>query len=165
VAREIREADDTESDVMSLNAADFRGIEDVRELVKISGIGPMTGKHRVIILDEAHQLTKPAQNLLLNEFEREWGESGPVWVLCTMSRDEVIKPLRDRCPASFKLEEMGSAERRELVERAARHLNYTGDVNRFIKRLDTLQVYSGRDILAAFERLYHGVPAEEAVEA
>jgi replication-associated recombination protein RarA len=163
VARELRNGDESELSVMTLNAAEVRGIEDVREIVSASIMGPMTGDHRVIIIDEAHQLTKPAQHLLLNEFEKVWGDTGPIWVLCTTKFDDVLKPLRDRCPASFKLEAMGPAERRELVERAAKHLDYTGDTSRFIKRLDALEVFSARDVLGAFERFYQGVPIEEAV--
>lgn len=162
VAREFNDSD-SETDVRLYNGADVRGIREIRELVETSAIGPMYGEHRVIILDEAHQLTKEAQSLLLNEFEAEWDDHGPVWILCTTKIEDVLKPLRDRCPANFKLEPMGPAERRELVERAAKHLKYTGDISRFVKRLDTLEVFSARDILAGFERLNQGVPVEEAV--
>jgi replication-associated recombination protein RarA len=165
VARELRNGDASEPDVLLTNAADFRGVQDVRELARNSEVCPWTGDHRVIILDEAQQLTKEAQSLLLNEFERRWTDTGPVWILCTTEKDKVIKALRDRCAATFKLEAMGPSERRELVARAARHLNYTGDTNRFIKLLDAHEVFSARDVLAAFERFYHGMPVEEAVEA
>ena len=49
----------------SINAADFRGIDDIRELVKLAAHKSAGSPVHAFILDEAHQLTTAAQNVLL----------------------------------------------------------------------------------------------------
>lgn len=120
----------------------------------------MSGKYRVIILDECQTLTKEAKTMLLKPLEQE--VSTVAWILCTMDVKSLDKALRDRCMA-FELKPMGQGERRELVERAAAHLNYLGDTSRFLRSLDAKNVESARDVLRCFEKLCNGMSAEDAV--
>lgn len=48
-------------DVMELNAADSRGIDDIRNLLTVAKNSPMMGEKKVIVLDEAQMLTSQAQ--------------------------------------------------------------------------------------------------------
>ena len=56
-------------DLMEIDAASNRGIEDIRELRERLAYAPQDLRRKVYILDEAHQLTPPAWNALLKSLE------------------------------------------------------------------------------------------------
>jgi DNA polymerase-3 subunit gamma/tau len=148
------------ADILEFNAAEL-GIEEIVELVSGTQCYPMHGKYRVMILDEAQALTDAAKSALLKPLE---SDSDPVnvWILCTMDEKKLHRALQDRC-TSFKLKGMGPEERRELVERAAKHLGYSDDTGRFLRELDAKNVYSARDIVGSFEKYADGMRAEDAL--
>src|SRR5205814_3675628 len=111
------------------------------------------------ILDEAQALSEAAKSVLLKPLE---DSSANVWILCAMDVTKLHPALRDRC-TSFKLVGMGPKERKELVERAAKYLEYTEDTKRFLRELDAREVFSARDILGSFEKHANGMRAEDAV--
>ena len=81
-------------DVVEMDAASQRGIDDVRVLREGAMLQPQ-GRYKVYILDEAHQLTDAAWNALLKIVE----EPPPhlVFVFCTTSLDKVLATVRSRC--------------------------------------------------------------------
>lgn len=159
VARGIR-GDSYPNDVIEINGADFRGVGDMRDLVNETDCYPMTGKYRVLILDEAQALTDEARSLLLKPLENE--QSANVWILCTMDVKKVHQAIRDRCD-SFLLRGMGAHERAVLVSRAAEYLGYTGDTSRFLRVINDTNLISARDVLASFEKFANGMAAEDTV--
>ncbi len=52
-------------DVVEIDGASNRGIDDVRRLKEVVGYAPMDGRYKIFIIDEAHMLTPPAFNALL----------------------------------------------------------------------------------------------------
>jgi DNA polymerase III gamma/tau subunit len=56
-------------DVEEINAADKRGIDDLRKIVANLGYLPMRSKYRIIIIDEAHMIQQPAASVLLKPLE------------------------------------------------------------------------------------------------
>ena len=56
-------------DVIELDAASHRSIDDIRDLRENVGFSPMEGRYKIFILDEAHMLTKEAYNALLKTLE------------------------------------------------------------------------------------------------
>lgn len=82
-------------DFMEINAAETRGIDTVRELINGAQLPPMHSKARVFLLDEAHQLTKQAQNALLKDTEESLATT--YWIFCTTEIDGIIETLRNRC--------------------------------------------------------------------
>jgi DNA polymerase-3 subunit gamma/tau len=88
-------ANGTSLDVVEMDAASQRGIDDVREIRERVVLQPVEGRHKVYILDEAHQLTDAAWNALLKIVE----EPPPhlVFVFCTTSLDKVLPTVRSRC--------------------------------------------------------------------
>ena len=82
-------------DVVEMDAASQRGIDDVREIRDRAVLQPAEGRYKVYILDEAHQLTDAAWNALLKIVE----EPPPhlVFVFCTTSLDKVLATVRSRC--------------------------------------------------------------------
>jgi len=72
-----------QQDYKELNAADQRGIDDMRELIRISKFRPMN-RQRIIVIDEAQQLlsNKVAAMALLKPIEEP--ASSTTWILCSM---------------------------------------------------------------------------------
>jgi DNA polymerase-3 subunit gamma/tau len=88
-------ANGTSLDVVEMDAASQRGIDDVREIRERVVLQPVEGRYKVYILDEAHQLTDPAWNALLKVIE----EPPPhlVFVFCTTDIAKVLPTVRSRC--------------------------------------------------------------------
>src|SRR5262245_65407431 len=62
-------ANGTSLDVIEMDAASQRGIDDIREIRERVVLQPVEGRSKVYILDEAHQLTDAAWNALLKLIE------------------------------------------------------------------------------------------------
>ena len=82
-------------DVVEMDAASQRGIDDIREIRERVVLQPVEGRSKVYILDEAHQLTDAAWNALLKLIE----EPPPhlLFVFCTTDLSKVIPTVRSRC--------------------------------------------------------------------
>ncbi len=82
-------------DVVEMDAASQRGIDDIREIRERVVLQPVEGRHKVYILDEAHQLTDAAWNALLKLIE----EPPPhlLFVFCTTDLAKVLTTVRSRC--------------------------------------------------------------------
>jgi len=82
-------------DVVEMDAASQRGIDDIREMRERVVLQPVEGRYKVYILDEAHQLTDAAWNALLKLIE----EPPPhlVFIFCTTELSKVIATVRSRC--------------------------------------------------------------------
>ncbi len=85
----------TSLDVIEIDAASQRGIDDIREIRERIVLQPVEGRYKVYILDEAHQLTDAAWNALLKLIE----EPPPhlVFVFCTTDLSKVLPTVRSRC--------------------------------------------------------------------
>ncbi len=88
-------ANGTSLDVVEMDAASQRGIDDIRELRERVVLQPVQGRYKVYIVDEAHQLTREAWNALLKLIE----EPPPhlLFVFCTTDLVSVIPTVRSRC--------------------------------------------------------------------
>ncbi len=82
-------------DVIELDAASNRGIDEIRALQENVGLSPMAGRFKVYIIDEAHQMTKDAYNAFLKTLE----EPPPhvVFILATTEPEKIIPTVRSRC--------------------------------------------------------------------
>jgi len=85
----------TSLDVVEMDAASQRGIDDIREIRERVVLQPVEGRSKVYILDEAHQLTDAAWNALLKLIE----EPPPhlLFVFCTTELAKVLPTVRSRC--------------------------------------------------------------------
>jgi DNA polymerase-3 subunit gamma/tau len=85
----------TSLDVIEMDAASQRGIDDIREIRDRVVLQPVEGQYKVYILDEAHQLTDAAWNALLKLIE----EPPPhlVFIFCTTDLSKVLPTVRSRC--------------------------------------------------------------------
>jgi DNA polymerase III subunit gamma/tau len=85
----------TSLDVVEMDAASQRGIDDIRDIRDHAVLQPVEGRYKVYILDEAHQLTDAAFNALLKLIE----EPPPhlLFVFCTTDLAKMLPTVRSRC--------------------------------------------------------------------
>ena len=82
-------------DVVEIDGASNRGIDDVRKLRDSVGYSPLEGRYKVIIIDEAHMLTKEAFNALLKTLEEP--PRGVVFILATTEQHNFPITILSRC--------------------------------------------------------------------
>src|ERR671919_1030097 len=109
-------ANGTSLDVVEMDAASQRGIDDIREIRERVVLQPVEGRYKVYILDEAHQLTDAAFNALLKLIE----EPPPhlVFVFCTTDLGKMLPTVRSRCQ-TFLFARPRLAELTKLLRRVA----------------------------------------------
>ncbi len=98
-------------DVIEIDAASNRGINEMRELRENVRYRPARDRYKIFIIDEAHQITNEAFNALLKTLEEppEWA----VFVLCTTESHKIPTTIASRCQQfSFR-----SVDFNQLVER------------------------------------------------
>lgn len=86
----------TMGDIIELNAASNRGIADIKALMDAIAYYPSNNlRKKVIILDEAHQLTHDAKDAFLKTLEQP--PAHVVFILATTQRDKIPPTLASRC--------------------------------------------------------------------
>src|SRR5713226_6236346 len=82
-------------DLIEIDAASNRGIDEIRDLREKVNLAPALGPKKIYIIDEAHMLTEPAFNALLKTLE----EPPPhvVFVLCTTDAQKIPLTVIGRC--------------------------------------------------------------------
>jgi DNA polymerase-3 subunit gamma/tau len=167
-------ANGTSLDVIEMDAASQRGIDDIREIRDRAVLQPAEGRYKVYILDEAHQLTDAAFNALLKLIE----EPPPhlVFVFCTTDLAKILPTVRSRCQTFVfprpRLPELVRALRRvadgesieapdaalSLVARGAR-----GSYRDAISMLDQLSSATGGNVTVQAVLQLLGAVEEEAL--
>ena len=83
-------------DVLEIDAASHTGIDDVREtIIENINFNPARDRFKVFIIDEVHQLSKPAFNALLKTLEEP--PSNVVFVMATTELHKVPETILSRC--------------------------------------------------------------------
>jgi len=146
----------TSLDVREMDMASNRGIDDVREIQKMVQYAPVSGKKKIIILDEAHQMTGAAASALLKVLEEP--PKGVIWILCTTEISKILPTIRSRCQThAFK-----RVLTENIVERLKLILNtmYSdmGDIDELLNRIAVDADGSIRD---AESRLSNIISSEE----
>ena len=135
-------------DVIELNSADKRKIEDIRELLSKIRFKP-NSNYKIIIMDEVHMLTNEAWNALLKDLEEP--PEYCVFILCTTNPEKIPNTILSRC-ISF---EFNSVSINDVVDR----LEYICDVEGFIYDNEALQLIAKksnggmRDALSSLEQV------------
>jgi DNA polymerase III subunit gamma/tau len=112
--RSIQDA--TAIDVIEMDAASHRGIDDIREIRDRVALRPARGRMKVYIVDEAHMLTKEASNAVLKTLEEP--PDHVVFVLCTTELQAMLPTIRSRCQR-FVFRRPGLGEISEVLRRIA----------------------------------------------
>jgi DNA polymerase-3 subunit gamma/tau len=85
----------TSLDVIEMDAASNNSVDDIRELRESVVFAPVSGRHKVYILDEAHMLSQAAWNAFLKTLEEP--PPSTVFVLATTEAGKVPATVVDRC--------------------------------------------------------------------
>ena len=152
-------------DLLEIDAASNRGIDEIRDLRDRIGYQPNEARYRVYIIDEVHMLTKEAFNALLKTLEEPPPHA--VFVLATTEPDRVPETVRSRCqrfdfrriPTPEIVEHLRAILRQEGRQAAPEALvaiarRSTGSMRDAISLLDQLLSYGDEVLdLARVERV------------
>ena len=83
------------TDIIEIDAASNRGIEDIRDLREQVKYAPAQLRHKFYIIDEAHRLTRDAFNAFLKTLEEP--PPNTTFVLATTNPDELLETVASRC--------------------------------------------------------------------
>jgi DNA polymerase-3 subunit gamma/tau len=174
-------ANATSLDVIEMDAASNNSVDDIRDLREKVAYAPVSGRHKVYILDEAHMLSPQAWNAFLKTLEEPPPRT--IFVLATTEAQKVLPTVVDRChrfdfgsptveQVTTVLERVAAAEQIEIERGAlaliARHA--TGSFRDALGTLEQLLTYAGgraiepSDVLAVLgvadaEQLFEAVDA------
>ncbi|MSW87779.1 MAG: DNA polymerase III subunit gamma/tau [Actinobacteria bacterium] len=103
-------------DVVEMDAASNNSVDDIRDLRDSVALAPMSGSHKVYILDEAHMLSPAAWNAFLKTLEEP--PPNTVFVLATTEAKKILPTIVDRCHR-FDFQRPSVVEVQEVVTRVA----------------------------------------------
>ncbi|WP_051920834.1 DNA polymerase III subunit gamma/tau [Thermodesulfobacterium hydrogeniphilum] len=151
-------------DVIEIDAASNRGIDQIREIIENLKFAPAKGKAKVYIIDEAHMLTKEASNALLKSLEEP--PSHVYFILATTEPNKILPTILSRCqrydfrrldlPLLVKyLKEICNKENYEIEEEALKLIakEAQGSLRDALSLLDQAMAYGTRtkeDVIYAF---------------
>jgi len=132
------------------NVGDSRTIEAMRGIVDWLMYKPVFLSKKVLVLDEVHNLSVGAQNLLLKVLEEP--PANVVIVLCTTKLDGIIEPLRQRCQ-EFDFKSVSNDELMKLLARVAKYESWVLDLeDNILKNVFLESGGSPRKFLTLLER-------------
>ena len=135
-------------DVIEIDAASNRGINEMRELRESVRYRPARDRYKIFIIDEAHQITNEAFNALLKTLEEppEW----VVFVLCTTEVHKIPTTIASRCQ-QFSFRSVDFAEVVERMEWICKQEGIEGD-GEVLSVLAQMGEGSVRDSLSALDQ-------------
>jgi DNA polymerase-3 subunit gamma/tau len=147
----------TSLDVIEMDAASNNSVDDIRDLRERVSFAPVSGRHKVYILDEAHMLSTAAWNAFLKTLEEPPPHT--IFVLATTEANKVLPTVVDRChrfdfarpsvpQIARVLRKVADAEELEISPEAAALIarSATGSFRDALGTLEQLVAYSGRSI-------------------
>ena len=142
----------TDLDVIEIDGASNRGVQEARDLIAASGLAPTRCTYKIYIIDEVHMLTTPAFNALLKIMEEP--PAHVKFILCTTEPHKVPATIQSRCQR-FDFKSISSSK-------IAAHLSYILDKegitadDEIVAQVARLGNGSMRDALSILDRLLAG---------
>jgi DNA polymerase-3 subunit gamma/tau len=170
----------TSLDVLEIDAASNRGIDQIRELREMVRYAPASSPYKIVILDEAHQLTDEASNALLKTLEEP--PERVIFILATTRAEDLVETIKSRAQL-FQFRSLSFQEIAGEIERIVKTENLKidtgavavlartaeGSMRDGLSLLEQAMAYCGDAITDAQVRELLGVVAEgvldELVEA
>lgn len=115
-------------DVIEIDAASTRGIDDIRELTETVRYMPMKGAYKLYILDEAHMLTPQARDAFLKTLEEPPGNN--IFILATTEPQKIPYTIMSRCQR-FDFKRISEKEIVEQLKMICDYENIRYDENAF----------------------------------
>ena len=147
----------TSLDVIEMDAASNNSVDDIRDLRERVSFAPVSGRHKVYILDEAHMLSTAAWNAFLKTLEEPPPHT--IFVLATTEANKVLPTVVDRChrfdfsrpsvpQIAAVVRRVADAEDIEIGDEAAALVarSATGSFRDALGTLEQLVAYSGRSV-------------------
>ncbi len=162
-------------DVLEIDAASNRGIDQIRELREMVRYAPASSRYKVVILDEAHQLTDEASNALLKTLEEP--PERVVFILATTRAEDLVETIKSRAQL-FQFRALTFQEIAGEIERVAKAENLSidtgavavlaraaeGSLRDGLSLLEQAIAYSGDSITDTQVRELLGVVAESVLD-
>ena len=165
----------TSLDVLEIDAASNRGIDQIRELREMVRYAPAASRYKVVILDEAHQLTDEASNALLKTLEEP--PERVVFILATTQPEDLGDTIKSRAQLfqfrllsfqeiSDELDRVAKAEKLTIEPAAVAVLARAaeGSLRDGLSLLEQAIAYCGETITDAHVRELLGVVAESVLD-
>ena len=162
-------------DVIEIDAASNRGIDQIRELREMVRYAPAGSRNKVVILDEAHMLTGEASNALLKTLEEP--PDRVIFVMATTEPENLVDTIRSRsqhfhfraltfAEITARLEEIASKENLQIEPGALAVIARMaeGSMRDALSLLEQARAYCGDTIPAKEVRELLGVVPEDALE-
>jgi DNA polymerase-3 subunit gamma/tau len=105
------------NDLREIDAADFRGIDTIREIRKNLMYKPLEGEYRIWVLDEVHRATGDAMSALLKMLED--CPKHVRFILCTTDPQKLLPTLRGRC-SIFQTTPLSDTDMFSLLKKISR---------------------------------------------
>ena len=165
----------TSLDVLEIDAASNRGIDQIRGLREMVRYAPASSPNKVIILDEAHQLTDEASNALLKTLEEP--PERVVFILATTQPEDLADTIKSRAQL-FQFRSISFKEIAQEITRIAKTENLKidsgavavlaraaeGSLRDGLSLLEQAIAYCGDEIIDAQVRELLGVVAESVLD-
>jgi DNA polymerase III subunit gamma/tau len=162
-------------DVLEIDAASNRGIDQIRELREMVRYAPAAGRYKVVILDEAHQLTDEASNALLKTLEEP--PDKVVFILATTQPEDLADTIKSRAQL-FQFRSLAFQEIADALEHITKEEKLRiepgavavlaraaeGSLRDGLSLLEQAIAYSGDAITDAQVRELLGVVAEQVLD-
>lgn len=109
-------------DVIEIDGASNRGIDNIRQIKDTVAYMPMSGKYKIYIIDEVHMLTNEASNALLKTLEEP--PEHVIFILATTEPHKVLPTIKSRCqhfvfrkiPTKTILEQLQAICKKEKID-------------------------------------------------
>jgi DNA polymerase III subunit gamma/tau len=162
-------------DVIEIDAASNRGIDQIRELREMVRYAPVGGRYKVVILDEAHMLTEEASNALLKTLEEP--PDKVIFVMATTQPEDLGDTIRSRSQ-HFHFRALSFAEIVDALQEICKKENLTaepgalavmaraaeGSLRDALSLLEQARAYCGTNITDLQIRELLGVVPEEILD-
>ena len=161
-------------DLIEMDAASHRGIDDIREIRELTQFAPGAGRYRVYIIDEVHQLSAPAKDALLKTLEEPPPQT--LFVLATTEPHRVPATIRSRTQhltfrrigvleLTGQLRSIAETEGAQIEEAALHTLarNAGGSARDAVSLLDQALAYSDNDATSEAVNSMLGLTGRDAV--
>jgi DNA polymerase III delta prime subunit len=144
----------TKYDIKEINASDKNGVDDIRELLETIRYKPLyPSLSKVIVMDEAHQLTTQAQNALLKDIEDT--PDHVYFIFCTNNDSKILATLKRRAYI-INTHGINQPAIHKLLVLAKKKANFKGDTKELEEALIENEINSPGLILQATERFFSG---------
>jgi len=151
------------ANIIEIDGAYYRDVKSMESLVATASYAPVPpSQKRVIILDEAHRISKEAQSILLKPTEHP--PESTEWIICTTEAHAILKTLRRRF-TTFPLQPIKHRVVEEFIHWAAEKAEIKRPLDDLIEYVHKQGVTSPSIILDILERYATGVDPDKAAAA